>query len=106
MLYKRRARAAEQEAGPLSPLSQRRQDEFDQIRILLLQNELLLEEKDETKKEDRKKEETKKEEKVGDEEEEKKKEEEVFADAEHDGEENATKNDEEGQTMTGSILLL
>ena len=62
MLYKRRARAAEQEAGPLS---QRRQDEFDQIRILLLQNELLLKEKDETKKEDRKKEETKKEEKVG-----------------------------------------
>ena len=101
MLYKRRARAAEQEAGPLS---QRRQDEFDQIRILLLQNELLLKEKDETKKEDRKKEETKKEEKVGEEEEEKKKE--VFADAGHDGEENATKNDEEGQTMSSSILLL
>ena len=39
MLYKRRARAAQQEAGPLSPLSQRRQDEFDQIKILLLQND-------------------------------------------------------------------
>ena len=42
MLYKRKARAAVQDAGPLSPKSQRRQDEFDEMRILLLQNQLLL----------------------------------------------------------------
>ena len=85
MLYKRKARAAVQDAGPLSPKSQRRQDEFDEMRILLLQNQLLLSK----------------------EKEEKKKEEEVTADAQHDGEENATnQNDEEGQTMSGSILLL
>ena len=51
MLYKRKARAAVQDAGPLSPKSQRRQDEFDEMRILLLQNQLLLsKEKEETKK--------------------------------------------------------
>ena len=50
MWYKRRARAAVREEDA-DPLSQRRQEEFDEIRILLLQNELLLiKEKDETKK--------------------------------------------------------
>ena len=98
MLYKRKARAAVQDAGPLSPKSQRRQDEFDEMRILLLQNQLLL---------SKDKEETKKEEKDGEDDEEKKKEGEVTADAQHDVEENATnQNDEEGQTMSGSILLL
>ena len=53
MLYKRKARAAVQDAGPLSPKSQRRQDEFDEMRILLLQNQLLLsKEKEEKKKEE------------------------------------------------------
>ena len=71
MLYKRKARAAVQDAGPLSPKSQRRQDEFKEMRILLLQNQLLL---------SKEKEETKKEEKDGDSEEEKKKEVEVTDD--------------------------
>ena len=110
-MQKRRARAA-QDAGGLSPTSRRREEEFNEIRILLLQNQLLLIEEKEKKDEEKRSEEKRNEEKRNEEKkneekknEEKKKKEDILVT--HDGEETKMKqNAEEGQMMSGSILLL